>query len=142
MAAGHSLDVDADAGTIWRIWSDTAHWPDWNPSVKAIELSGPFAAGTPGAMSTSAGKTHRGRLAEVKPPRSFRLDAWPIPATTFHFDCRIEPRAGGGSVISQSVSFDGLGAILGPLMGKQVAATFPEVLQALKQKAEAASRTP
>lgn len=138
MAAGRSLEVAADPGTIWRIWSDAAHWPEWNPNVPAISLDGAFAEGTTGTMSTSAGRTHKIRLAEVNPPRSFRLDAWPIPATTFHFDCRIEPRAGGGSVISQSVSIGGLGGILGAMMAPRVAGTFTPILEALKKKAEAA----
>jgi hypothetical protein len=140
MAAQQSLDVDAEPGVLWRIWSDTAKWPDWNPNVKAISLDGPFAAGTTGSMSTNVGKTHKIEIASVNPPRSFRLDAWPIPLTTFHFDCTIEPRAGGGSTITQAVSFGGVGGVLGPMMGKQVAATFVDILTALKAKAEAEAK--
>jgi Polyketide cyclase / dehydrase and lipid transport len=137
MASGHFLDVDAEPDAVWRIWSDTAHWPDWNPTIKAISLDGAFATGTGGSMSTSAGRTHSIRLASVNPPRAFRLDAKPLPASTFHFDCTIEPKAGGGCRIGQSISISGLMSVFSPRMTKQVSADFPKILAALKAKAEA-----
>ena len=41
-------------------------------------------------------------------------------------------------MISQSVTIGGLGGILGPMMAPRVAETFTPILEALKQKAEAA----
>jgi len=136
MAVGHSLDVAAAPERAWAIWSDPLTWHTWNPDVERIELDGPFAVGTTGVMHTTAGRHHRIRFEAIEPGRSFRLAAWPMPATTFHFECRVDPAA-GGCRISQAVGFGGLGVVLGPMMGKQVAATFPAILAALKAKAEA-----
>ena len=135
MATGLSVDVAASAGKVWAIWVDTAHWPDWNPTVKKVSLNGPLAAGATGSMTTDGGRTHDIRIASVDPGKSFRLDAKPIPMTTFHFDCEVQG-APVGCTIRQSVSFGGLGAILGPLMGRRVAAGFPAILAGLKAKAE------
>ena len=136
MAVGHSLDVQAPPERVWAIWSDPATWGSWNPDVASVELDGPFRVGASGTMHTRAGRHHRIEIEAIEPGRAFRLAAWPIPATTFHFECRVDPAA-GGCRISQAVGFGGLGVILGPLMGKGVAGTFPAILAALKAKAEA-----
>ena len=88
-------------------------------------------------MRTATGRTHHVRIGAVTPGRSFRIDARPIPASTFRFDCEIMPMTNGAR-ISQRVSFGGLGVVLGPMMGRGVAASFPAILEALKAKAEAA----
>jgi uncharacterized protein YndB with AHSA1/START domain len=138
MATGHSVDVAASAEKVWGIWTDTAHWPDWNPTVKQIGLSGPLAAGATGTMTTDRGGTHQIRIASVDPGRSFRLDAKPIPMTTFHFDCEVHG-APVGCTIRQSVSFSGLGFLLSPLLRRQVAGGFPAILAGLKARAEGPS---
>ena len=61
-----SLEVNAPAERVWRIWSDPSTWPDWNPDVVAIKLDGPFATGTTGSMTTRAGGTHAIRLGAVE----------------------------------------------------------------------------
>ena len=31
--------------TVWRLWSNAAQWPSWNPSGAAIALGGPIVEG-------------------------------------------------------------------------------------------------
>lgn len=137
MSAGHSLDVKASPETVWSIWSDPAHWAEWNANVKSMEMSGPFAIGTEGTMHTDTGRHHHVKLVSVTPNRSFRLDATPLPATLFHFDCSIEPLA-DGSRISQGVSISGLLGVFGSRIAERVSGTFPALLEGLRKKAEAA----
>src|SRR5579862_4145871 len=97
-----SMETSAAAEAVWRIWSDTGTWPQWNPMVRAISLDGPFQSGTSGTMTTGQG-THGIRLENVTPGRSFDLVTSPIPATTFRFHCEVDAN-GGGSRISQGVA--------------------------------------
>ncbi|MBV9281416.1 MAG: SRPBCC family protein [Chloroflexi bacterium] len=133
-----SLETSAPPETIWRIWSDTATWPTWNPDIRAVSLDGPFASGTAGTMTTGAG-THRIRLDQVVSGRSFDLVTSPVPATTFRFHCQVDP-APSGSRISQGVSMSGiLAPLFSLLMGNRIAESFRPILAGLAREAEKAA---
>jgi len=137
-----SVETSASPQAVWKLWSDTSTWQDWNPDVQAMTLNGPFVAGTTGTMKTKQG-TRQIVLSEVVPGRSFRLETTVIPLTRFLFDCRVASVPNGKTRVSQAVTVGGpLGGLVGGMMGKQVADTFPALLQGLARKAEAGeSRT-
>jgi uncharacterized protein YndB with AHSA1/START domain len=131
-----SVETKASPQTAWKIWSDTSTWPEWNPDVQSMTLNGPFAAGTTGTMKTKQG-TRAIQLTEVVPGRSFRLETTVIPLTRFAFVCQVAGSA-GATTLSQAIVVGGpLGGLLGGMMGKQIADTFPALLQGLARKAEA-----
>ena len=70
---GKTLETNATPDRVWMLWSDVSTWPQWNPDVKEIEISGPFADGTTGTMTTRSGGSHAISLEEVQPGRSFQL---------------------------------------------------------------------
>jgi len=39
----HSIEIDAPAATVWAVFSDVVHWPDWTESVRRVV---PFDAPT------------------------------------------------------------------------------------------------
>jgi hypothetical protein len=132
-----SVETKASPQTAWTIWSDTSTWPEWNPDVKSMTLNGAFAAGTTGTMKTKQG-TRAIQLTEVVPGQSFRLETTVIPLTRFAFVCKVSPGSAGKTTLSQSIQVGGpLGGLLGGMMGKQIANTFPALLQGLARKAEA-----
>ena len=132
-----SVETKASPQTAWKIWSDTSTWPEWNPDVQSMALNGPFAAGTTGTMKTKQG-TRAIQLTEVVPGQSFRLETTVIPLTRFAFVCKVSPGSAGETTLSQSIEVGGpLGGLLGGMMGKQIADTFPALLQGLARKAEA-----
>jgi len=132
-----SVETSASPAAVWKIWSDTSTWPEWNPDVQSMALNGPFAAGTTGTMKTKQG-TRQVQLAEVVPGRSFRLETSVIPLTRFAFECQIAAGAAGKTTISQAIRVGGpLGGVVGGMMGSQIANTFPALLQGLARKAEA-----
>ncbi|TMD43548.1 MAG: hypothetical protein E6I88_01190 [Chloroflexi bacterium] len=137
-----SVETSASPQAVWKLWSDTSTWQDWNPDVQAMTLNGPFVAGTTGTMKTKQG-TRQIVLSEVVPGRSFRLETTVIPLTRFLFDCQVASVPNGKTRVSQAVTVGGpLGGLVGGMMGKQVADTFPALLQGLARKAEAGeSRT-
>jgi len=137
-----SVETSASPQAVWKLWSDTSTWQDWNPDVQAMTLNGPFVAGTTGTMKTKQG-TRQIVLSDVVPGRSFRLETTVIPLTRFLFDCQVAAGPSGKTRVSQAVTVGGpLGGLVGGMMGKQVADTFPALLQGLARKAEAGeSRT-
>ena len=132
-----SVETNASPATVWKIWSDTATWPQWNPDVQSMTLNGPFAAGATGTMKTKQG-TRQVQLTEVVPGRSFRLETTVIPLTRFAFECQVLAGPGGKTTISQAIRVGGpLGGVVGGMMGPQIANSFPALLQGLARKAEA-----
>lgn len=132
-----STETTASPAAVWKIWSDTSTWQEWNPDVQSMTLNGPFATGTTGVMKTKQG-TRQVTLTDVVPGRSFRLETTVIPLTTFLFDCTVAAGPAGKTTISQGVRVAGpLGGLVGGMMGKQIANTFPPLLQGLARKAEA-----
>ena len=133
-----SVETSASPAAVWKVWSDTTTWPQWNPDVQAMTLNGPFAAGTTGTMKTKQGTRHV-VLAEVVPGRSFRLETSVIPLTRFAFECQVVAGPAGKTTISQAIRVGGpLGGVVGGMMGRQIADTFPALLQGLARQAEAA----
>ena len=132
-----SVETTASPQTVWKVWSDTSTWQAWNPDVQSMTLNGPFGAGTTGTMKTKQG-TRAIQLTEVVPGRSFRLETTVIPLTRFAFVCQVSPGSTGKTTLSQAIVVGGpLGGLVGGMMGKQIADTFPALLQGLARKAEA-----
>jgi len=132
-----SVETSASPAAVWKIWSDTSTWAEWNPDVQSMTLNGPFAAGTSGTMKTKQG-TRQVQLTEVVPGRSFRLETTVIPLTRFAFECQVVGGPAGKTTISQAIRVGGpLGGLVGGMMGPQIANTFPALLQGLARKAEA-----
>ncbi len=131
-----SVETTASPQAAWKIWSDTSTWPEWNPDVQSMTLNGPFAAGTTGTMKTKQG-TRAIQLTEVVPGTSFRLETTVIPLTRFAFVCKVSSGSGGKTTLSQAILVGGpLGGLVGGMMSKQIADTFPALLQGLARKAE------
>src|SRR5207253_6938073 len=117
-------------------WYGAPTWQEGNPDVQSIALNGPFAGGTTGTMKTKQG-TRQIQLTEVVPGRSFRLETTVIPLTRFAFECQVAAGPAGKTTISQAIRVGGpLGGLVGGMMGRQIADTFPPLLQSLARKAE------
>jgi uncharacterized protein YndB with AHSA1/START domain len=132
-----SVETAASPEAVWKIWSDTSTWQEWNPDVQSMTLNGPFAVGTTGVMKTKQGSRQM-VLSQIVPGRSFRLETTVIPLTRFYFDCQVASAPDGKTRVSQAITVGGpLGGVVGGMMGKQIADTFPALLQGLARKAEA-----
>jgi uncharacterized protein YndB with AHSA1/START domain len=132
-----SVETSASPAAVWKVWSDTSTWAEWNPDVQSMTLNGPFAAGTSGTMKTKQG-TRQVQLTEVVPGRSFRLETTVIPLTRFAFECQVVAGPAGKTTISQAIRVGGpLGGVVGGMMAPQIANTFLPLLQGLARKAEA-----
>jgi hypothetical protein len=134
-----SRETSAPPDRVWRVWSDTPSWPEWNPDMKSVDLDGPFASGTTGKMETKSGGHHQIALQDVEEGRGFTLVSDGVPLTKLHFRCEIAA-SGAGSRISQAVTLHGgLAMVMGGMVTGRIVPTFDAILEGLAAKAEAAS---
>ncbi len=134
-----SLDTTASPVTVWRVWSDVNHWPDWNPDMNESRLDGQLKLGATGMINTKSGGKHDVVVTHYEEGRSFELESTALPATKMAIRATITP-SGNGSRITQGFEPRGLLApIVGPMMSGPILKTFNAVLHGLKRKVEATS---
>jgi hypothetical protein len=112
-----------------------ASWPQWNDGIETIVVDGPFEAGTVFTMTPPGDEPIRMRLVEIKPGESFtdEMDAGDFVVRTEH---RLEPAAAGQTRIVYRTEITGTAAgQVGPELGPQITADFPEVVAALARRA-------
>jgi uncharacterized protein YndB with AHSA1/START domain len=132
----YSVETTATPEALWRHWSDMAAWPRWNHGIETIDVAGRFEAGTAFTMTPPGDEPIRMHLVEVKPGESFadEMDAGDFVVRTEH---RLEPAAAGLTRIIYRTEITGEAAgHVGPQLGPQITADFPEVLAALAKRAE------
>src|SRR4051812_44519930 len=112
-----SIETEATADAVWRLWADVGRWSEWNAGVERCTIDGAFANGSEITMTPPDGEPIRLRLAEVVPGERFVDEAVldDIVVRTLH---AIEP-AGAGSVrIVYRMEIDGPAADqVGPQLG-------------------------
>jgi hypothetical protein len=134
-----SQETTASPATVWQVWSDVNHWPEWNPDMKASRLDGPLKLGATGTIDTRSGGKHDVVVTQFEDGRSFELESTALPGTKMAIRATIAP-SGSGSRITQGFEPRGLLApLVGPMMSGQILKTFNSVLAGLKQKVESRS---
>jgi hypothetical protein len=131
----YRLETSARPDALWDHWADMAAWPQWNDGIEAITVDGPFEVGTVFTMTPPGDEPIRMRLAEIKPGESFtdEMDAGDFVVRTEH---RLEPAADGQTAIVYRTEITGEAAgQVGPELGPQITADFPEVVAALARQA-------
>lgn len=128
-----TITTTAPAAAVWALWSDTTTWPDWDPSVVAVGLDGPFETGTTGTM-TLTGPFEVPLSLEIVDPGSRYLDQLTMGDLVIRIDHVVVARADGGSEITVSTTITGPGA---DDIGPMVTAEAPQALAALVARAEA-----
>jgi uncharacterized protein YndB with AHSA1/START domain len=130
------IESDAPPEAIWRLWSEVARWPEWNADIEHIEISGPFAAGSTISMTPVGQDPVELRIAEAVEPELFVDEATlaGVVVRTLH---RAEPLGGDRTLIVYRMEISGPAAdTVGPEIGPQISADFPETLAALAHNAE------
>lgn len=134
MSFEHSgtITTTASADAVWALWSDTTTWPDWDPSVVAVVLDGPFEVGTTGTM-TLAGPFEVPVSLEVVDAGSRYVDQLTMGELVIRIDHVVVPRDDGGSDVTVSTTITGPGA---DDIGPMVTAEAPQAMAALVARAE------
>jgi hypothetical protein len=131
----HSIETTAAPEAIWGLWAEVAGWPDWNADLERAELYGPFAAGSTITMTPHGQEPIELRIAEAVEPELFVDEAnlGDVVVRTIH---HIE-QLGGRIRVVYRMEINGPEAdTLGPQIGPEISADFPQVLAALVERAE------
>jgi hypothetical protein len=132
----HSVTTSAAPERIWQLWADVSRWAEWNGDIEQVELVGPFAAGSRIVMTPIGQEPIELRIAEAAEPELFvdEADLGDIVVRTTHRVQRIDSER---SQITYRMEIAGPQAdVLGPQIGPEISADFPQTLAALAERAE------
>lgn len=134
----HSIDTVASPSSIWPLYADVAAWLRWDHGLAAVELDGPFEAGSLGRITPADMETLPFTLTWVEAERGFS-DETPAMGHLLRFHHVLEPLPGGKTRITHRVEIDGPAA---DEMGPNVVGDTPEAMAALVSLAERAAAEP
>lgn len=134
----HHIDIEAPAARVWAILEDLGRWPDWTPTVTALELldAPPLRVGLRARLTQPGRRPTVWQVTEVAHERSF---TWQTRAGGMIVSARhrLEPRP-GGTHLTLEVDTSGLGAVaFGWLAARASRRNLPLEAAALKRAAEA-----
>lgn len=135
-ATEHSIETTAAPEEIWRLWADVSGWPEWNGDIERIELHGPFATGSRIVMTPVGQEAVELRIAEAVEPELFvdEADMGEIVVRTTH---RVEALDAARARVTYRMEITGAAAdTLGPQIGPEISADFPQTLAALVERGE------
>jgi hypothetical protein len=138
--AEYSIDINASPDAIFGLFADVSRWPEWNTGTEWVELYGPFGVGTTGRMKVPDQDPLAFRLIAVGPGGFEDETVVPDADIVVRVRHAIEPLDDGPTRVVYRATIDGPKADeLGPQIGPQISGDFPDVLAALKERAETAS---
>jgi ligand-binding SRPBCC domain-containing protein len=134
----HREPTSASRKQIWALWSDLPGWPQWDETLEAVTVDGPFESGTSARVKPEKAKEIALELREVDETRSF-VDLQFLPKATMRTEHEILDAEGGGLVIRQTVSFSGpLARLFRFIVGRGLKRDMPAAMRKLVSLAETA----
>jgi hypothetical protein len=131
----YGIETTAAAEAIWALWTDIPGWPEWNADLARAELSGPFAADSTITMFPHDQEPIQLRIAEAVEPERFVDEAGfggVVVRTTHRIESAVDRIRAVYAVEISGPEAD----TLGPQIGPEITADFPQLLAALVQRAE------
>ncbi len=123
--------ANASPKTIWAIWTDVNHWPEWNQALEWIELQGDFHPGVQGRLKQKGWPTNTFVLTKVDREVSFHhVTEMPL-ATTILFSHNIHKQEQGAMISYQVVAKGPLAPLLRLTLRKKLKKSIPLALKAL-----------
>lgn len=134
------IEVAAAPEIVWRVLTDIANWPSWNPDVKAASKEGPLAAGTQFRWKAGPG-TISSLVEHLDPPRLVAWSGRTLGIRAFHV-WRLEARDGKTHAHTEE-SYDGVVArVLRRSLQKTLDSALADGAHYLKTEAEKTAPTP
>jgi hypothetical protein len=128
----HTVETTASAEAVWALYADVSAWLAWDRGLDAVEIDGPFTAGTTGRITPAGMGTLPFTLTWVEPTRGF-ADETPAMGHVLRFIHDIAALPGGGARITHRVEIQGPAA---DDLGPNVTGDTPEAMANLAALAE------
>jgi hypothetical protein len=133
------ITIACSPATLYRVWSDVAHWHLWDPDTKSAALDGPFTAGSAGRITPQKGPAARMVLSYADPAHGFTAEC-PVLGSRMLFPHTFTPMV-DGLLVSHAVHMEGwLRRALMWGVGRGVERGLPLTLTRLKAYCEAMER--
>ena len=127
----YSAETDLAAPAIWAALSDLHHGVALDGNSDRFELHGPFAVGTELTVTPQGQGSFRSTITELTED-SVYADRTEFGGLILTFRHTLAPLAGGGTRVTHQLVIDGDEAgTMGPELGPQISADFPEAMNTL-----------
>jgi uncharacterized protein YndB with AHSA1/START domain len=131
---GAQAEIAAPLELVWEVQSELARWPEWNPDITDVQLTGPLAPGS--VFKWKAGGLRIvSELQEVNPPQRLAWTGRTLGIRAVHTWTFEE--TGGRTRVSTEESFEGwLPGLLRRPLGQSLRTTLEKGLSALAAECE------
>ena len=130
-----SAEADVTPHAVWTLWADPLGWHTWNEGAGLVELHGPFAAGTEFTMTPPGQDPIHMTITEVVPDKAW-VDVCEFPGLVIPTHHLIEDLGSGRTKVTYRTEITGdAAAEIGPELGPQICADFPDVVGKLLETA-------
>jgi hypothetical protein len=137
-----SVEANVRADVVRALFEDVKRWPEWNAGTEWVRLDGPFEVGTTGTMKVPDQEPFTFHLITVGPEGFEDETAVPDAGIVVRVRHTIETVGGSTVRIVYRTTIEGPAAdTVGPVMGPEITADFPTVLDALVARARALMTT-
>ena len=127
----YSTETGLAAPAIWAALSDLHHGVALDGNSDRFELHGPFAVGTELTVTPQGQGSFRSTITELT-EGSVYADRTEFGGLILTFRHTLAPLAGGGTRVTHQLVIDGDEAgTMGPELGPQISADFPEAMNTL-----------
>jgi hypothetical protein len=135
MKFSHTLKTTAVPAKIWLVWTDVAHWSEWDTELRDALLEGAFGLGSIGQLTPKTGRVARFKVSQFNPGESYTLTvALPLASLNIRRYLKIQS---DGVYFTHEVSFGGILAfVFGFLLGRRFRSVLPSVMANVKRIAE------
>ena len=127
----HAAETAVSPEAVWAVLRDLDQWPRWDTSMERVALQGPFAVGSQVAMTPVGQEPIVSTIVAITEAEYYadRTDLGPV---TLQFSHTLTWLPGGGTRITHRLEITGDGAAeLGPQLGPEITADFPEAMDGL-----------
>lgn len=138
-----AIDIAAPAERVWRLLTDFAAFPRWNPFIRQLRMRGELRPGTPLEVQLLLGKRVMKltpTLSMVEPGQELRWQLRQVVPGLFDVEriFQIQPRTGGGVCFVQREECTGLlvAPILNLGMARDIRRGYDRFNLAMKAMAE------
>jgi hypothetical protein len=136
----HTVETEAPAEAIWRLWSDVSTWSSWDDDIEWARLDGQFAVGSRGKLKPKGVPAGGFKLVAVNPGVSYTVEQR-LPLARLRFEHEVTEAGEGPTRFTHRVTVDGpLAALFARLFGRRMKANFPTVMRHLAEAASASAQ--